>query len=389
MFACIVQTEPNDQKTALIAKALKKLGCDIITVTSIEEAAYHPQILTAAASIILVPESAEPRNDVRHIVEYAQQLAGRAFVLYIADRISPEDYKALLRLGAADSTDWKSAVDEITNVARRLSEGGGSSVRETSAVSSRRVISFVGTRGGAGNTTVAMECGIYLSSLKGKDSRRVALFDLEFAQSLVCDYLDMSPRLDLGVIAGNPERLDEYMLTNMASRHSSGLDVFASRQPWFERGEKLHVAVFLLLNRLLDRYDIVLIDVPTHRMEDVDEILRKSDFIFVTGLFSVPAVKQIHRAMQRFMGQDIPLTRTAAIITDSETKLFGLINQRFNIKDIIGEERLFFIRRDRTFAMECVDAGNSMIQSQPSRGISEDIKKVAEHIKTVAPIETT
>lgn len=388
MFACIVQTEPNDQKTAVLAKVLKKLGCDIITVNSIEEAAYHPQILAATASIILVPESSEPAGDVGHIVKYAQQLAGRAFVLYIADRISPEDYKALLRLGAADSTDWKSAVDEVGNVVRRLSEGGASPGREPSASSSRRVVTFVGTRGGAGNTTMAMESGIYLASQKGKESCRVALFDLEFSQSLVCDYLDIMPRLDLSAIAGNPERLDEYMLTNMASRHSSGLDVFAARQPWFERGDALHVAVFLLLNRLLDRYDIVLIDVPAHRMEEVDEILQKSDFIFVTGLFSVPAVKQIHRAMQRFTGQDIPLSRTAAIITDSETKLFGLVNQRFNIKDIIGEERLFFIRRDRTFAMECVDAGNSMIQSQPSRGISEDIKKVAEHIKTVAPIET-
>lgn len=387
MFACIVQTDPADQKTAVITKVLKKLGCDIIVVNSIEAAAYHPQILAATASIIVVPESSEPSGDVGHIVKYAHQLAGRAFVLYIADRISPEDYKALLRLGAADSTDWKSAVEEVTHIVRRLNEGGASTTREPSAASSRRVISFVGTRGGPGNTTIAMECGIYLASQKGKDSARVALFDLEFAQSLICDYLDIMPRLDLSAIASNPERLDEYMLTNMASRHSSGLDVFAARQPWFERGENLHIAVFLLLNRLLDRYDVVLIDIPAHRMEEVDEILQKSDFIFVTGLFSVPAVKQIHRAMQRFSSQDIPLARTAAIITDSETKLFGIVNQRFNIKDIIGEERLFFIRRDRTFAMECVDAGNSMIQSQPSRGICEDIKKVAEHIKTVAPIE--
>jgi pilus assembly protein CpaE len=388
MFACIVQTETADQKTAVITKVLKKLGCDIIVVNSIEAAAYHPQILAATASIIVVPESSEPSSDVGHIVKYAHQLAGRAFVLYIADRISPEDYKALLRLGDADSTDWKSAVEEVGHIVRRLGEEGASPAREPSPAASRRVIAFVGTRGGPGNTTIAMECGIYLASLKGKDSCRVALLDLEFAQSLVCDYLDIMPRLDISAIAGNPERLDEYMLTNMASRHSSGLDVFASRQPWFEQGETLHVAVFLLLNRLLDRYDIVLIDIPAHRLEETDEILQKSDFIFVTGLFSVPAVKQIHRAMQRFAGQDIPLARTAAIITDTETKIFGLVNQRFNIKDIIGEERLFFVRRDRSFSMECVDAGNSMIQSQPSRAICDDIKKIAEHIKTVAPIES-
>jgi hypothetical protein len=213
MFACIVQTETADQKTAVITKVLKKLGCDIITVNSIEAAAYHPQILAATASLIIVPESSEPSTDVGHIVKYAHQLAGRAFVLYIADRISPEDYKALLRLGAADSTDWKSAVEEVSHVVRRLSEGGATPAREPSVASSRRVISFVGTRGGPGNTTIAMECGIYLASLKGKDSCRVALFDLEFAQSLVCDYLDIMPRLDLSAIAGNPERLDEYMLT--------------------------------------------------------------------------------------------------------------------------------------------------------------------------------
>lgn len=387
MLAFVVQSASVEPKLAIIRRFLEKLECEVRSAESIASAMNNPSLLAAANSLIIVPESADPKKDVQEIAKHSAKVQNRAFVLYIAQRISPEDYKSLLHLGPVDITDWDSAIREIDLTVQRLRKEGVSSPAPPSDTSDHRVVSFVGTGGGAGNTTVAMEAGVYLASLKRNAAGRVALFDLDLQGSVVCDYLDLAPRVDWAEITKNPERLDAHMLGIFASRHSSGLDVFASRRaPGGPETDEINdAAILTLLNRLIEHYDIVIIDVPSYRREGAAEILQNSDFVCVCGLFSVPSVRQIHRMLQRLNVLGIHQSRTAAVITDTETNVLGMVSQRFNVKNILVDERIFFVRKDHDFAMESVDAGVSMMASQPGRAICKDIGRIAEHIRTIAP----
>ena len=186
-------------------------------------------------------------------------------------------------------------------------------------------------------------------------------------------------------VAKNPARLDDHMLSILASRHCSGLDVFASKEP-VDREEISDAAIFTLLNRLVESYDMVLVDVPAHLQRKSGEILAHSDFVLVTGLFSVPSVREILGLCRRLRDLEVPDKRIGVAITDTEKNIFGMVSQRFDSKSALGGRLTFFIRRDRDFAMECVDEGKSMMQTQPSRGICQDIAKLAEHLKTVTPL---
>lgn len=390
MLAYIVHPQYDDPNAVIIRDVLVKLECDAINVTSISAAAQDTRIAGTNDSIVVVPTTETWRPDVGQLIKDASRLVGRAFIIYIADTISPADYKALLRLGSADSIDWDSALHEINGIIERLKVHGlGGSPKEPVDTSNNRVISFVGTGGGAGNTTMALETGVLLASASS-GKRCVALLDLDLRESVVCDYLDIAPRLDVDAFAHNPERLDDYMLDILASRHASGLDVFACARCDGSRAAAAgaETAIYLLLNRLLERYNTVLIDVPAHRALDVDEILRNSDFVFVTSLFSVPSIKRSKRVAQRIDALPIPLERRAVIVNDAESNFLGAIVRRFDVEHALPGERLFFVRRDRQFALECVDAGFSMALTDPKRAISKDFGKLAELVEIVKPAAT-
>jgi pilus assembly protein CpaE len=253
-----------------------------------------------------------------------------------------------------------------------------------------RVISFLGTSGGVGNTTMAMETGVFLASQQPDSGRNVALFDLDFSNSLVCDYLDLEPQLNLAEIARNPGRLDNFMVDIFTAKHSSGLDVLATRECSAGRAPPDMQAEFELLNKLHDIYNFILIDAPFACGAMPEEILQNSDLVFVTGLYSVPSVKQVCRQLKRLRELDIPRDRTVVVLTDAEQNLFFGAAGRFDIGRSFSDVRVLCIRRDRSFALESVDAGVSMMQARPGRGICRDIGKIGEMIQRVAistPVE--
>lgn len=390
MLAYIVHPQADDMKAAFISDVLTKLGYQTVSVESLLAVARDPRLASTTDSMVVVPTTESWRLEVSALIKDARRLAGRVFILYIADAISPGDYKALLRLGAADSIDWDSAQHEIGGIVEHLrTRGAESGKKQPADVSGNCVVSFVGTGGGCGNTTMALETGVFLASLKSARRRRVALLDLELRESVACDYLDIPPRLDIAAFAHNPERLDDYMLDILASRHASGLDVFAcARSPDVsdkaDNGDE--AAIYLLLNRLLERYDTVLIDLPAHRAMNVDEILRNSDFIFVTSLFSVPSVKRSYRMLQKLDALGIGPARRAVVVNDAETNFLGTVVKGFDVERALGGERTFYVRRDRAFALECVNAGFAMTLTDPKRGIARDLAKLGEQVETVKPV---
>ena len=386
MLAIVVGSDADKDRRSLLVQVLQKIECDVLFVKLIREAVNAPEFSISSGAILVVIGAHDSKHDVGEILRHSTAIAGRAFVLYITDRISPEDYKALVRSGWADSTDWKGSIKEIEAAVRRLRERGATTggIAPAQPVQQRRVAAFVGTGAGSGNTTLAMEAAIFLASQKGKDARRVALLDLDFQSSVVCDYLDIPPRLEVGAFVKTPDRLDSYMLNILASEHSSSLSVFASSGPSEGyRSENELSAILLLLNKLLEHYDIVVVDIPAYVRFQFDEILRNADLVIVTSRFSIPSVKQASKMLLRLQELGVAGNRTVVAITQAETNLFGAVSQRFKLERLLKREQFFFVREDRDFALESVDAGRAMMQNQPGRGVCQDIRKIAERIKNI------
>lgn len=386
MLAFVVKPDQADPEVALLEQLLEKHGYAVVRKDTIEAAIGDPKLMAHTDSLVLIPATGICQVDVERVIGLAAQFRGHAFVVYVADEISHAHYKALVRTGVADCVSWNSAMWEIAEISRRAHAGAPEPARAgTAGGSARTIISFAGTSGGAGNTTLALETGICLASLKGKDARSVAILDLGFQRSVMADYLDLAPRLDIAELVRNPQRLDRYMLDIFTSKHPSNLDIFACANSNIDLCAIDGSVVFSLLDQLNDRYDTVLLDAPRCWTAWLDSVLTNSDLVFVTGRYSVPSVKQIAHELKHLREFKLGLERAGVIINQCQTHFLGGVVRNSNIDAVLAGQRVFYVRQDPSFALECVNTGASMVQTNPGRRICRDIKKISEAVLAVRP----
>jgi pilus assembly protein CpaE len=386
MLAFVVKPDQADPEVALLEQLLEKHGYAVVRKDTIEAAIGDPKLKAHKDSLVLIPVIGACQVDVERVIGLASQFRGHAFVIYVADEISQAHYKALIRTGVADCVSWTSAMREIAEISRRAHAGAPEPARPGAAGGSpRTVVSFAGTSGGAGNTTLALETGICLASLKGKDARRTALVDLDFQRSVMADYLDLSPRLDIAELVRNPQRLDKYMLDIFTSKHPSNLDIFACANSNIDFCAIDGSVVFSLLDQLNERYDTILLDAPRCWTAWLDGVLMNSDLVFVTGRYSVPSVKQIARELKHLRELKLGPEHAGVIFNQCQKHFLGGVVRNSDIDAILAGQRLFYVQQDSSLALECANTGASMVQTNPRRRICRDIKKISEAVLAVRP----
>jgi pilus assembly protein CpaE len=377
MLAFVVNGGQPDRRIPVLEQLVAKLGYVISRKDTIAAVVNDPALKGNSDSLVLIPVTESSPVNVELVIGLASQFKGRAFAIYVTDEISQADYKALIRTGAADCVSWESANGEIFEICHRRHHSGAVKPAGPGGPN-HTVICFRGTGGGAGNTTLALETGVFLASQKDEDARRVAIVDLDFQRSVICDYVNLTPQLDIADFIRNPQRLDKYMLEIFTSKHPSGLDLFACAHGNIDYGTGDVSAIFSLLDQLAEHYDTVLLDVPGCRTGWLDRVLTNSDFVFITGRYSVPSVKQIAHELKNLRQLGIEAQNLGVIINWCQRSLFGSIVRKSDVESALAGQRIFYVQEDQSFALDCINVGNSMAAAGSMRGICRDIKKISE-----------
>ena len=160
------------------------------------------------------------------------------------------------------------------------------------------VVSFVPSAGGVGNSTLAIETAMQLVANKAAKNSKIALIDLDFGSSHVCDYLDISPKFQLDEIIAAPERLDDQLMSVFVSRHASGLEVFAASRNRFQRRDLGVDALSALFERMAHRYGYIIVDLPLSLHAWTIPLLTASEGILVTGVNTIPGLRQIAETLR-------------------------------------------------------------------------------------------
>ena len=95
---------------------------------------------------------------------------------------------------------------------------------EHDAALRERLFVVMGSKGGVGASTVALNLAVQLSRISTK---RVGLIDFGFPLGHACLLLDLHPQFYIRDALDNLERLDSHLLSGLLTRHKSGLDVMA------------------------------------------------------------------------------------------------------------------------------------------------------------------
>jgi Flp pilus assembly CpaE family ATPase len=349
----------------------------LIEITRIDEALQEASRSSNVRDVLLLIASTRDKTRMSALTEMVKQHRERLFVIFIGEELSASEYKALVRTGGADwvpaSVKPQELLDLIAGARARgrsdAASKGGNTRRPTA-------ISFIPSAGGVGNSTLAIETGIHLKI--GKATREIAtcIIDLDFQSSHICDYLDIEPRLQIQEILSNPERLDAQLFDIFISKHSSGLHVLASPRSKTHLREVDVPALDVLFDMISIRYEMIFIDLPATWFAWTLQILGASDAAIVTGMNSIPGLRQIAETVVAVRGAVRASSQVAIAVNRCERRLLGGIARQQHIDSVLGRENVYCIAAD-PHALESINTGTPMTIGRFSRGIGRDIAAIA------------
>jgi len=380
MTIYLVQGSDGGTKIEEIEGKLKSTIPDLKRVPSLEDI----DEIDGLERFIVVLVAAVPEiGNVQNLIDLVNTHPGNIFFIVIGGEVSAQDYKRLIRSGNADWVAETGLPQEILEIVGRI----GAPTRNAHAAESPAVVSFVPSAGGVGNSTLAIETAIQLVRGKSTNNASVALVDLDFQSSHVCDYLDIAPKFQFDEIVSAPGRLDDQLLSAFISRHPSGLDVFAASRSRFHSRDLEVEVLSALFDRMAHRYACIVIDLPVSVHAWTLPLLSASKGILVTGLNTIPGLRQIGETLGVLRAEASVTADVRAVVNRCDFGLLGKVVRADHITRILGDEKRLYVRNTRV-ALECVNLGTPMSIAYPSDKAVKDIAAIADYcaaLKSAAP----
>ena len=163
---------------------------------------------------------------------------------------------------------------------------------ETDSSEIEKLLVIMGSKGGVGATTVAVNLGVQLAQA-GRHS--VTLLDLARPLGHVGLLLDLQCRFTVRDAIENLERLDGHFLGGLLTRHKSGLEVLAGTST---PDEWQHIPVpglTRVVNVAQSRSDSVIVDIGTVYSSEWSSVLHLARTIVLVAEANVPALWTLER----------------------------------------------------------------------------------------------
>ena len=174
-----------------------------------------------------------------------------------------------------------------------------------------RLIVVMGSKGGVGATTVAVNLGVQLSTFARK---RVALLDFARPLGTVHLLLDLHPKFSVRDAVDNMDRLDSHFFAGLLTHHKTKLEILGgATQP--EEWQTIPVpSLERVVNVAQNNFDIVLLDMGSQFSSEWTSILRMARMILVVAEANVPALWTLERRLLALKGFGIETDRARVII---------------------------------------------------------------------------
>jgi pilus assembly protein CpaE len=369
----IYLTQGGDDETKVdeIEDKLKAAIPDLTRISRVEDIDQR-SVNGAERSIVLLIAATLKHANVDELIDVVRHHSRNLFFIVVGGDLSARNYKRLLQSGNADWVAEGGSAQEILEIVGRISAPARDDVAGDSPV----VVSFTPSAGGVGNSTLAIETAIHLVKDKSNKSAKVALVDLDFQSSHVCDYLDIAPKFQFEEIVAAPDRLDDHLLSAFISHHSSGLDVLAASRSRFHARDLSVEALSELFDRMAQRYATIIIDLPLSVHSWTLPLLAASKGILVTGLNTIPGLRQIEETLRALRTEASITAELRALVNRCEFGLLGSVARGDHVARILGEEKRLLVRNARV-AIECVNVGTPISLAHPSDKSVKDIAAIA------------
>ena len=209
-------------------------------------------------------------------------------VVVIGDINDIRLYRDLQSAGAAEYFFRPLVGDLITGTLNRILFGKQAQTGSRQG----KLIHFIGVRGGAGVTSIAIRTARMLSDAP---PRPVFLMDLNLRSSDMAMQLDLQPNSAIYEALDNADRIDDLFLERTLTRVSENLDLMSTLDPLNKPVRLAEESVLKLFTRLASRYRYLVTEVPTNSVAGLNQVLRLGSTVVLVSDGRMASARDVAR----------------------------------------------------------------------------------------------
>jgi len=329
-----------------------------------------------AAGLLIHEIGEDPPRDFELVEKLVQAGVAREVFLTSA-RSEPEILMQALRSGAREFFVQPLNADEVRATLERHALRGATSRRKG------RVIYLVGSKGGVGTTTVAVNLAASLRALGAENS--VAVIDMNQLFGEVPLFLDVEPVFNWGEVAKNIARLDATYLMSIITRHSCGVCILPSPSQFDRLQAATPDTVERLLSVMREEFDYIVVDGGQSFDELSLKIMELADTVLVVSILSLPCMINVRRLLETFKSLGFPRAEQVRVVVNRFQKHAGITLKE--AEEGIGRPIAWTIPNDYAATMSGINQGKLLQEVAPRAEVTKNLQDLATSLtkKGAAP----
>ncbi len=325
--------------------------------------------------VLFVDTGEKSEQDLKKIESAKTSNSGKEIFL-TAPRFEYDFMIQAIRLGVKEFFIQPIKKEEVETALLKFRAGQEIIVKEPKKIKKGKIINVIGSKGGIGTTTVAVNLAVSLA--ESKSSPIVALMDMNRLFGEIPIFLNLNSPFNWGEVARNISRADQTYLMSILAKHSSGIYVLPSPTGIDGVNAANADVIRQILDLMTQVFDFIIIDGGQSLDETSLKILEMSDFVFLIAILSLPCLANVRKLLWTFSRLGFPRPEKTKILMNRYHKksLISLKEAEENLKQKI----YCLIANDYQTTMSAINQGKNLSVIDRGAEITRNFKELAEKI---------
>jgi pilus assembly protein CpaE len=337
--------------------------------------------------VVVVTLDADHNKALQLIQQLTVELPGVP-VLAVSARGDGQSILQALRAGAKEFLTAPVVLEELLTAMQRLRAArvapDGTLLQTNGSVRTESlVISVIGSRGGVGSTSMAVNLGCNLAN---DSANNVALIDLDLALGDADVALDLIPDYTLADVALNIDRLDMTFLRRSLCKHACGLSVLPHPVQMEDIALIHEDHLGRVIGLLRASYSHLIFDLSKRFTPTDLTAMRMSDVVLLVAQLDLTSLRNVVRMLHTF-GQEEGLAEKIKVIMNRVGSDDGEIGLK-KAEETIGKPIFWQIPNDFKAMLGARNAGEPLLMHAPRSKAQLSLVGLANSLCGKAPPES-
>lgn len=337
----------------------------------------YEEIVRLKPDVAIIALGPNADTAVRFIEKLNAECPGTA-IISAAQDASPDMILRSLRAGAREFLRIPISSEELRTVLSRISEYFNKQVEAPKKKG--RMVSVFSSKGGCGTSFIA-------TNLAAATAKKTVLVDLNLQAGDLPLFLGLESRYSIADMVEKRQRLDDDLVNSLVTPHSTNLSLLAAPREADSADEIEPQHIFEVLEKLREHFEYIVLD-PQHTFDSITlAALDQSDEIILVLTLDIPAIRSTQRALEIFDRLGYPRKKVRIVVNRWSKQIDLELKQ---VEKFLGEPVVAFVPSDYQIAVNSINLGTPLVQSEPTSKIALEIRRIAEQISLgVAPIDNS